>query len=71
MKKQHRIAPEVKEQISKRIREDGISVEIAAKDVGEVHHLVWSYNHTRIHTVLKMPPLFFALRYRKLVEKNS
>jgi transposase-like protein len=34
MKKQHRIASEVKEQILKRIREDGTPVEAAAKDAG-------------------------------------
>ena len=37
MKKTHRIAPEVKEQIVRRIKEEGISVEQAAKDVG-VHN---------------------------------
>ena len=39
--------------------------------VYEVHRLVWDYNHQRIHSVLKMPPLLFAERYRKLVEKES
>jgi transposase InsO family protein len=39
--------------------------------VYEIHRLIWSYNHRRIHSVLKMPPFLFALRYRKLVEKNS
>ncbi len=34
MKKHHRIAPEVREQILKRIKEEGISVSIAAKDAG-------------------------------------
>ena len=34
MKKHHRIAPEVREQILKRIREEGISVSVAAKDAG-------------------------------------
>lgn len=34
MKKTYRIAPEVKEQILKRIKEEGISVEAAAKDAG-------------------------------------
>ncbi len=37
MKKNYRIAPEVKEQILKRIKEEGISVEDAAKDAG-VHN---------------------------------
>jgi len=34
MKKYHRIAPEVKEQILKRIKEEGVSVGTAAKDAG-------------------------------------
>lgn len=37
MKKNHRIAPEVREQILRRIKEEGISVEQAAKDAG-VHN---------------------------------
>lgn len=37
MKKQHRVAPEVREQILRRIKEEGISVEQAAKDAG-VHN---------------------------------
>ena len=34
MKKNYRIAPEVREQILRRIKEEGISVEAAAKDAG-------------------------------------
>lgn len=34
MKKTYRIAPEVREQIMKRIKEEGVSVEQAAKDAG-------------------------------------
>lgn len=34
MKKYHRVAPEVKEQIMKRIKEEGVSVSQAAKDAG-------------------------------------
>ena len=37
MRKTHRIAPEVKDQILKRIKEEGLSVEEAAKDAG-VHN---------------------------------
>lgn len=37
MKKTYRIAPEVREQILKRIKEEGVSVETAAKDAG-IHH---------------------------------
>lgn len=37
MKKHHRVAPEVREQILRRIKEEGISVETAAKDAG-VHN---------------------------------
>ena len=42
--------------------------------VYEIHRLVWSYNHQRIHTAFKMPPVLFAQRfqtYQKLVEKVS
>jgi transposase InsO family protein len=39
--------------------------------VYEIYRLVWEYNHTRIHSVLKMPPLLFVERYRKLLEKVS
>ena len=39
--------------------------------VYEIHRLVWDYNHKRIHSVLKMPPLLFANRYQKLLEKQS
>lgn len=34
MKKTHRIAPDIKEQILKRIKEEGVSVSQAAKDHG-------------------------------------
>lgn len=34
MRKIHRIAPEVREQILKRVKEEGVSVEQAAKDAG-------------------------------------
>lgn len=39
--------------------------------VHEIHRLIWDYNHKRIHSVLKMPPLLFAERYQKLIEKVS
>jgi len=39
--------------------------------VYEIHRTVWNYNHTRIHSVLKMPPKLFAERYQKLLEKVS
>jgi len=39
--------------------------------VYEIHRLVWSYNHRRIHSALKMPPVLFADRYQKLLEKVS
>jgi transposase-like protein len=85
MKKQHRIAPDVKEQILKRIKEEGVSVARAAKEhgiaegtiygwigkgvrnaptigelVAEIYRTVREYNHTRIHSALKMPPSVFA-----------
>lgn len=31
--------------------------------VAEVYRTVWVYNHTRIHSALKMPPLVFAERH--------
>ena len=34
MKKKYRIAPDVREQILKRIKEEGVSVAVAAKDAG-------------------------------------
>lgn len=34
MRKTHRIAPEVREQILKRIKEEGVPVSVAAKDAG-------------------------------------
>ncbi len=37
MKKYHRVSPEVREQILRRIKEEGVSVETAAKDAG-VHN---------------------------------
>jgi len=39
--------------------------------VYEIHRTVWIYNHTRIHSVLKMPPFMFTTRYQKLLEKVS
>ncbi len=37
----------------------------------EIHRTIWIYNHTRIHSVLKMPPFLFAERCQKLLEKVS
>lgn len=39
--------------------------------VYEIHLLIWKYNHTRIHSALKMPPILFAKRCQKLVERVS
>lgn len=39
--------------------------------VYEIYRVIWNYNHKRIHSVLKMPPLLFAERYQKLLEKAS
>lgn len=39
--------------------------------VYEIHRTIWAYNHTRIHSVLKMPPFLFSNRYQKLLEKMS
>ncbi|TSC78748.1 MAG: integrase catalytic subunit [Parcubacteria group bacterium Gr01-1014_33] len=40
--------------------------------VYEIAKTIWYYNHTRIHTAIKMPPAIFAERHkRKLVENHS
>lgn len=39
--------------------------------VYEIHRTIWTYNHTRIHSVLKMPPVLFSIRYQKLLETES
>ena len=42
--------------------------------VYEIHHLIWKYNHTRIHSALRMPPVLFAKRcqnIQKHLEKVS
>lgn len=39
--------------------------------VYELHHFIWKYNHTRIHSALKMPPILFVKRRQKLVESKS
>lgn len=39
--------------------------------VYEVHHLIWKYNHTRIHSSLKMPPVLFAQRCEKLIKSSA
>lgn len=39
--------------------------------VYEVYRLLWEYNHVRIHSALKMPPLRFADQCKMLVEKVS
>jgi transposase InsO family protein len=39
--------------------------------VYEIYRLIWECNHIRIHSVLKMPPLRFAERDKKLVERVS
>ncbi len=40
--------------------------------VYEIAKTVWYYNHTRIHSIIKMPPAVFARRQqKKLVENHS
>jgi putative transposase len=39
--------------------------------VYEIHRLIWDYNHRRIHSALKMPPILFAERCKKLSENLS
>ena len=36
--------------------------------VYEIAKTIWTYNHTRIHLALKMPPAIFAERQKKLFE---
>lgn len=43
MKKQYRIAPEIREQILKRIKEEGVSVVQAAKDAGVSDNTVYGW----------------------------
>lgn len=39
--------------------------------VYELHHLIWEYNNTRIHSAFRMPPKLFAERYEKVLENVS
>lgn len=39
--------------------------------VYKIYRLLWEYNHIRIHSALKMPPLRFAEQCKTLVEKVS
>ena len=43
MKKQHRVAPDVKEQILKRIKEEGVSVAQAAKEHGIAEGTIYGW----------------------------
>lgn len=43
MKKTYRIAPEVREQILKRIKEEGVSVETAAKEHGLHNSTIYNW----------------------------
>ena len=43
MKKHHRVAPEIREQILKRIKEEGIPVAVAAKDAGISDATIYSW----------------------------
>ncbi len=36
--------------------------------VAEIYGTIWSYNHTRIHSVLKIPPSLFAAQFKKTPE---
>ena len=37
--------------------------------VAEVYRAIWSYNHTRIHSALRMPPATYVAKYAMLSEK--
>lgn len=39
--------------------------------VYEIHRLIWSYNHRRIHSALKMPPKLFIQKYQTALQKVS
>jgi putative transposase len=39
--------------------------------VYETHRIIWEYNHTRIHSALRMSPILFAKQCQKLVERMS
>ncbi len=39
--------------------------------VYEIYRLIWEYNHVRIHSALRMPPLRFAEQCKLIVEKVS
>ena len=33
--------------------------------VAEIYRTIWEYNHTRIHSALKMPPVIFAAKIKQ------
>lgn len=37
--------------------------------VAEIYRAVWSYNHTRIHSALKMPPDIFAIQQKTALQE--
>lgn len=39
--------------------------------VAEIYRTVWAYNHTRIHSALRMPPLVFAQRKTALTAASK
>ena len=39
--------------------------------VYEINRLIYDYNHSRIHSILKMSPQLFAQRYYQLIQKHS
>lgn len=43
----------------------------AGELVYEIYRLLWEYNHTRIHSALRMPPLRFAERLKNIAGKVS
>jgi transposase-like protein len=53
MKKHYRTAPEVREQILKRIKEEGISVEQAAKDAGVHNTTIYGWTISVIAAILR------------------
>jgi len=66
MKKNHRIALEVKEQIIKRIKEEGVSVQTAAKDHGVSERAVYGWLSG---SVKGMPTLGELVRLRRQNEE--
>jgi transposase-like protein len=65
MKKKHRISQEIKEQILKRIKEEGISVADASREHGVKENTIYSWLSSKV----KGQPTL--LEYNKLKKENQ